>query len=89
VAVAARAAAALSEGESLLRAQPPSLAQSRQRAHDAAGEWDSPLVRALRLAYGYLYLAIRPALLAADWLLESPPRLLVAALVIVIWIFWA
>jgi hypothetical protein len=81
-------AAAVTTGASLLHAQPPSLADSRKRHHEAAGHFEAALLRYPRLAWGYLHLALKAGLHVLEWVTESPPRLLVAAAFLVILYFW-
>jgi hypothetical protein len=83
----ARALAALS-GPSLLHARPPSLAEQRERHHQAAAHFEAALLRWPRLAWGYWHLAVKAVLHLTEWVLESPPRLAAAAAVAVIVWFW-
>ena len=79
----------LNKPGSLVHAQPPTFAQARDRHHECAGHFGSPLLKLLRLAWGYVHLLIlKPALNLAEWLTESPARFTVAlALSAVIWFF--
>lgn len=53
----------------------PSLAGARERHHEAAGEWNAPLVKGARLAWAYgIHLPVKSALMLIEWLLETPLR---------------
>ena len=79
----------LNKPGSLYLSRPPSFAQARDRHHECAGHFGSPLLKVLRLAWGYVHmLAVKPALNLAEWLTESPARFAVAlTLGAVIWFF--
>ena len=79
----------LNKPGSLYFSQPPTFAQARDRHHECAGHFGSPLLKLLRLAWGYAHLlAVLPPLYLLAWLTESPARLLIAAaLSAVIWFF--
>ena len=64
-------------GESVLHTPPATMAAARERHHAAAGHFPGWLPRAVRLAYGYIHLSVKAALHLIDWVLESPPRLIV------------
>jgi hypothetical protein len=83
------AAAGVTSGASLLHARPPSLAESRERHHVAAGHFEAGLIRWPRIAWGYFHLAVKTALHVIEWVTESPPRLLVAGGLIVVLKLWA
>lgn len=79
----------LNKPGSLVHAQPPTFAQARDRHHECAGHFGSPLVKALRLLWGYLHLLVlKPALNLAEWITESPARFVITlAVSAVIWFF--
>jgi hypothetical protein len=83
------AAARVTSGSSLLTARPPSLAESRERHHVAAGHFEAGLIRWPRLAWGYFHLAIKTLLRVIEWVTESPPRLAVTLVLIAVLHFWA
>lgn len=82
-------AAGVTSGASLLHARPSSLAESRERHHTAAGHFEAGLIRWPRLAWGYFHLAVKALLNTIEWVTESPPRLAVAVVLIVVLHFWA
>lgn len=87
---AARGAALLDRPGSLVHSQPPTFRQSRDRHHECANHYQTwPIVRWLRLTWGYFHLlAIKPALNLLEWVTESPFRLLIAVIIgTVIWFF--
>lgn len=86
-AAAERLSAALS-GDSLLHAQPPSLHQSWTRHRQAAEHFEAVLLRYPRYLWGVIHTALKAALHAAEWVTESPPRLLVACLLIAAFWIW-
>jgi len=79
----------LNKPGSLVHAQPATFAQARDRHHECAGHFGSPLMKALRLLWGYFHLlAVKPALNLAEWITESPARCFITAAVgAVIWFF--
>lgn len=81
--------AALSHPSSLAHSQPPTFAQARTRHHEDAGHLRAPLLRWLRLAWGYFHwLAVKPPLNALEWVTETPSRFAAAAAVAVLfWLF--
>jgi hypothetical protein len=79
---------AITAGSSLLHAQAPSLAQSRERHQAAAAHHNGWALRAARSAYGHAHLLVKALLHVLDWVLESPARLVVAVAVVLILIFW-
>jgi len=85
----ARAVALLDSPGSLAHSQPPTFAQARERHHECAGHFAAPVVRWLRLLWGYFHLLlVKPALNLAEWVTESPARFLITAvLVTVIWVW--
>jgi hypothetical protein len=87
---AAKAAVLVNTGTatSLLRRQPSSLAQARDRHHIAAGHFEAGALRWPRLAWGYFHLLVKAVLHLAEWVTESPPRLAVALVLIVVIHFW-
>lgn len=66
-----------------------SLAAARDSVHDAAAQWDhAPAIKAVRLVYGYLWLALKAALNTAELVTEHPPVLTVLAVVgLLAWLF--
>ena len=72
----------LTTGGSLLHAKPPSLAECREHHRYAAGHFAGPLPRGLRTAYGYWHLSVKAVLHIIEWVLESPPRLVVAVIIL-------
>ena len=73
-------------GESVLHTPPATMAAARERHHAAAGHFPGWLPRGVRLVYGYLHLGVKGALHLIDWVLESPPRLIVTlAAVAALW----
>lgn len=82
------AAAGVTSGASLLHARPPSLAESRQRHHVAAGHFEAGLLRWPRLAWGYCHLALKALLHVIEWVTESPPRFCTAIILIVVLKVW-
>jgi hypothetical protein len=88
---AARAVAVVNTAAatSLLSRQPSSMAQARNRHHVAAGHFEAGLIRWPRLAWGYFHLLVKAVLHVAEWVTESPPRLAVTIVLIVVLHFWA
>lgn len=79
---------ALLSGGSLLHAQPPSLSQTWARHRRAATHYNAWAMSVPRHAWGALHTALTAVLLALIWVIESPPRLLVAAgLIFACWRF--
>ena len=64
-------------GDSVLHTPPATMAAARERHHAAAGHFPGWLPRAARLIYGYIHLGGKGVLHLIDWVLESPPRLIV------------
>lgn len=87
---AVRAVAILDKPGSLAHSQPPTFAQARDRHHECAGHFSAPVLRWLRLTWGYAHLLLlKPALNLAEWITESPARLFItAALAAAVW-FWS
>lgn len=81
--------AMLNKPGSLVHAQPATFAQARDRHHECAGHFGVPLVKGLRLLWGYIHLlVIKPALNLAEWITESPARFFITMAVgTVIWVF--
>jgi len=79
----------LNKPGSLYFSQPPTFAQARDRHHECAGHFGSPLLQLARLAWGYLHLLIvKPVLNLTEWITESPARFFIALILgAVIWIF--
>ena len=86
---AAKGAALLDRPGSLVHAQPPTFAQSRDRHHECARHYGHSAIRWPRLLWGYFHLlVIKPVLNLAEWVTESPARFFIAVAVIaVIWFF--
>jgi len=74
---------------SLYLAQPPSFAQARDRHHECAGHFGSPLLKLLRLAWGYVHLlTVKPVLNYAEVATSSPAWFFAnVAIGVVIWFF--
>ena len=73
-------AQALSAG-ALVTAHPVSLKEAHARVHEAAAQWDALLIKVPRVAWGYIYLALKLALHVLDWVTETPARFIAAATV--------
>jgi hypothetical protein len=73
---------------SAVRAPTPSWSELRERHHAAAAHYGSPLMTAARLAYAYPALAAEGVLLAARWVVHSPARLAVAAVLVFLVLLW-
>lgn len=84
---AQRAFTRISSGVSVLHAQPPSLAETRERHHRAAGQWNALAMVWPRIIYGYGHLCVKALLHCIEWVLESPPRVVIAAVVIYVFLF--
>jgi hypothetical protein len=81
-----RQLSSLVSGAALLHEAPPSLAQARENHRQAAAHYSAPVAVWARLGWGWLHLALKCVLHTAEWLADSPARLLVAALAAgVIW----
>lgn len=75
---------------SLVHSQPPTFAQAYDRHRECAGYFGAPVLRWLRLAWGYAHLAaVKPALNLAEWVTESPPRAFVTAVLFTAIWFWS
>jgi hypothetical protein len=87
--IGAKAAELADRPGSLVHAQPPTFVQARVRHHAAARQHGAPLLRALRLTYGYLHMVlVKSVLNAIEWVTETPLRVLVTAvLVLIIWLW--
>jgi hypothetical protein len=72
----------------LLHARPASLADAHAAHRQAAAHWNGALPRHLRHAWGWLHVALKAVLHAADWVTASPARFFVAAMVAVAVWFW-
>jgi len=74
---------------SLYLAQPPSFAQARDRHHECAGHFGSPLLKLLRLAWGYVHLlTVKPVLNYAEVATSSPAWFFAnVAIGFIIWFF--
>lgn len=82
---AGRAADYLDRPGSLVHAQPPTFARAREQHHEAAGRHGAPLLRGLRLAWGYWHLLlVKPLLNLLEWVTETPARFLAAVILGVI-----
>lgn len=80
--------AALILPEDLVNARPKSLAQARGAHKAAAAQWNAPLARWPREAWGWLHLALKAAVHALDWVTESVIRTLVAAVIVALACIW-
>lgn len=80
-------AAYLDRPGSLVHAQPPTFARARELHHHHAGRHAVPVLKGLRLAWGYFHLLIiKPPLNFAEWVTETPLRLLGATvLALIVW----
>jgi hypothetical protein len=77
------AVSAVFTGASLLHTKPASLAEAHTRHLQSAGAFRRLVLRWPRLAWGYLvHLPVKAVSHVLDWVLESPVRALVAALLI-------
>lgn len=85
----ASAVAFLDREDSLVDAQPMTFREAREHHHRCGSHYGVPLIKAMRLAWGYFHLlVIKPVLNLAEWVTESPARLFVAAAIgAVIWIW--
>jgi hypothetical protein len=82
---AGRAADYLDRPGSLVHAQPPTFARAREQHHEAARRHNAPLLRGLRIAWGYSHLIlIKPLLNLLEWVTETPARFLAAVILGVI-----
>ena len=65
----------------------PGFPQAREWHHKCAGYYGVPVVRWLRLAWGYAHLLlVKPVTDFTDWVTESPPRFCVAlAVFLAVW----
>ena len=74
-------------GASLLHARPASMEQARAHHHEHGAHWTWPLVRWLRIGWGYaVHLPYRVLALALDLVLSSPAAtVIVAALAFAFW----
>jgi len=74
---------------SLVHAQPPTLARAREQHHEAAARHAVPVLRFLRLAWGYFHLLlVKPALNGLEWATETPARFTVAVIIgLVVWLW--
>jgi hypothetical protein len=75
-------------GGSLIHAKPPSLHETWTRHTESATHFQGWILRWPRYAWGVIHIALKAVLHALEWVTESPPRLLVAALVVLaIWLW--
>lgn len=82
---AGRAAEYLDRPGSLVHTQPPTFARARELHHEAAARHAAPLLRGLRLVWGYGHLIlIKPLLNLLEWVTETPARFLAAVVLGVI-----
>jgi hypothetical protein len=87
---AARTADYLDRPASLAHAQPPTLARARELHHEAAARHDVPLLRFLRLAWGYFHLVfVKSVLNGLEWVTETPLRFAAAVTVAAVVYFWS
>ena len=67
----------------------PSWMELRSRHHSAAGHYGSPLMTAARLDYAYaVALPAEAMLLTARWIVHSPARIAVAAVLVFLVVLW-
>jgi hypothetical protein len=80
-------AAFLDRPGSLVHAQPPTFARAREEHHEAVANYNVPLFKGMRLAYGYFHLIIiKPVLNGLEWVTKTPLRLIAAlALALIVW----
>jgi len=85
----AKAAELADRPGSLVHAQPPTFAQALARHHERAAAHQAPLLRGLRLVWGYAHvLLVKPPLNLLEWVTETPLRALGAvALVLIVYFF--
>jgi hypothetical protein len=76
-------------GDSLLYARPVSLADLWAGHQQAAGHYNAWLMQGPRYAWGAFHTALTAVLYALVWVVESPPRLAVAAAVVAGCWFWS
>jgi hypothetical protein len=89
VSLGAKAAALADRPGSLVHAQPPTFVQARVSHHVAARQHNAPLLRALRLIWGYAHMVlIKSVLNALEWVTETPLRAVGAlVLILIIWLW--
>lgn len=88
--MAGRTAEYLDRPGSLVHAQPPTLARARERHHEAAARHGAPLLRFLRLGWGYVHLIlVKPLLNLLEWVTETPARFFIAVILGVIVYFFS
>ena len=85
----ASAVAFLDRDDSLIDAQPMTFREAREHHHRCGSHYGVPLIKGMRLAWGYFHLLlIKPVLNLAEWVTESPARLFVAVIIgTVIWVW--
>ena len=85
----ASAVAFLDREGSLVDAQPMTFREAREHHHRCGSCYSVPLIKVMRLAWGYFHLlVIKPVLNLAEWVTESPARFFVAVIIsTVIWIW--
>jgi hypothetical protein len=82
--LASKAAGLLDKPGALAHSQPPSFRQARDRHHECAEHFSSAVLRGARLAWGYWHLLVKAVLNGLEWVLESPLRFAVAALIVTV-----
>lgn len=87
---AAKALALLDRPGTLAHSQPPTFREAHGRHRECADWFRSPVLRRLRMAYGWLHiLFVKTVLNGLEWVTESPLRAVsAAALAVAIW-FWS
>ena len=87
--VAAKAVALLDSPGTLAHSQPPTFREAHGRHRECADWFRSPVLRRLRMAYGWLHiLFVKTVLNGLEWVTESPLRAVCAvALAVAIWFF--
>jgi hypothetical protein len=83
------AVAFLDRDDSLIDAQPMTFRQAREHHHRCGSHYGVPLIKVMRLAWGYFHLLIvKPVLNLAEWVTESPARFLIAVAVYFVIRIW-
>ena len=89
VSLGAKAAELADRPGSLVHAHPPTFARAAELHHLAAKRHNAPLLRALRLIWGYVHMVfVKSVLNALEWTTETPLRALGAlVLILIIWLW--
>jgi hypothetical protein len=89
VSLGAKAAELADRPGSLIHAHPPTFARAAELHHLAADRHSAPLLRALRLVWGYAHMVlVKSVLNALEWVTETPLRVLGAlVLILIIWLW--